>query len=292
MSPARSQPAAPRPASTSALSKVPQVTALFWIIKILTTGMGEAVSDSLVRIGGAIAVVITAAVLVAAFVAQWRASRYVPVVYWFAVAMVSIFGTMAADIPRGLGLSLWVTTGVYLLAVVVIFVWWYRQEGTLSFSAITAGPREGLYWAAVLATFALGTALGDLTADVWGLGNLASGLMFLVLIALPALATRWLGLNAVAGFWIAYVLTRPLGASFADWMGMPSAHGGLGLGTVPTALLWAVGVVVTVGYLALTHHRAGVREAGVTAASSVSSSASHPMTPAPTGVTSRSRGES
>ena len=125
--------------------------------------------------------------------------------------MVSIFGTMAADIPRGLGIDLWVTTGVYLAAVVVIFVLWYRTEGTLSFSAITAGRREWFYWAAVLATFALGTALGDLTADVWGLGNLASGLMFLVLIVLPMIATRWLGLDAVAGFWIAYVLTRPLG---------------------------------------------------------------------------------
>ena len=207
MFPARSNRAHAGP--TRALAKVPQVTALFWVVKVLTTGMGEAASDSLVRVGGTIAVVVTALVLVAAFVAQFRASRYVPAVYWSAVAIVSIFGTMAADIPRGLGIDLWVTTGVYLAAVVVIFVLWYRTEGTLSFSAITAGRREWFYWAAVLATFALGTALGDLTADVWGLGNLASGLMFLVLIVLPMIATRWLGLDAVAGFWIAYVLTRP-----------------------------------------------------------------------------------
>ena len=248
----------------SAVSKVPQVTALFWVVKILTTGMGEAVSDSLVRFGGALAVALTALVLVGSFVMQWRATRYIPVVYWLAVAMVSIFGTMAADIPRGLGISLWVTTGVYLLAVVAVFGWWYRREGTLSFSGITAGRREGLYWAAVLATFALGTALGDLTADVWGLGNLASGLMFLALIAVPALATRWLGFNAVAGFWIAYVLTRPLGASFADWMGMPSAHGGLGLGlgTVLTALLWALAVIGAVTYLAVSHRNSVRSRAG------------------------------
>jgi uncharacterized membrane-anchored protein len=242
-----------RTGPTGVVAKVPQVTVFFWVVKVLTTGMGEAASDSLVRTGGTVAVLVTAAVLVVAFVAQFRATRYVPAVYWSTVAMVSIVGTMAADIPRGLGIDLWVSTGAYLAAVVVIFVLWYRREGTLSFSAITAGRREWFYWAAVFATFALGTALGDLTADVWGLGNLASGLMFLVLIVLPVIATRWLGLDAVAGFWIAYVLTRPLGASFADWMGMPAAHGGLGMSTPVVALLWGLGVVCAVVYLAVTH---------------------------------------
>jgi uncharacterized membrane-anchored protein len=190
------------------ISKVPVVTVSFWILKILTTGMGEAASDALVRAGGVVAVAATAVVLMASFVVQFRASRYIPGVYWLAVAMVGVFGTMAADIPHFLGTPLWATSTAYLLAVLVIFLVWYRTEGTLSFASITSGRREAFYWAAVVATFALGTAVGDLTADNWGLGNLVSGIMFAVAFAVPFAARRWLGLNAVAAFWIAYVLTR------------------------------------------------------------------------------------
>jgi uncharacterized membrane-anchored protein len=141
-----------------AVSKVPLVTAYFWAIKILTTGMGEAASDWMVKAGGPVAVGLTFVVLVASLVLQFRARRYVLWAYWFAVVMISVFGTMAADIPHRLRVSLWITSASYLAAVLAIFAVWHRLEGTLSFDAIGRGRREGFYWAPVLATFALGTA--------------------------------------------------------------------------------------------------------------------------------------
>jgi uncharacterized membrane-anchored protein len=236
-------------------SKVPVVTASFWVLKILTTGMGEAASDALVRWGGGLAIAATAVALAASFVAQFRARRYVPWVYWLAVAMVGVFGTMAADIPHFLGLSLWSTSGVYLAAVIAIFAVWHRSEGTLSFASITRGRSEAFYWAAVVATFALGAAVGDLTADTWHLGNLVSGFMFCGLIVLPLLARRFLGPSYVAAFWTAYVLTRPLGASFADWMGSPSFRGGLGIPTALVAVLWGLGIAVVALGLVVTRRR-------------------------------------
>ena len=168
---------------------MPIVTASFWILKILTTGMGEAASDALVRAFGGVAVAATGVALVAGFAAQFRAPRYVPGIYWLAVAMVGVFGTMAADLPHfGSASRYLVTSAVFLLAVLAIFGVWFRLEGTLSFSSITGGRREAFYWAAVVATFALGTAVGDLTARHLGLGYLVSGLLFAALIALPALA--------------------------------------------------------------------------------------------------------
>jgi uncharacterized membrane-anchored protein len=254
-------PAAPAVALTS---KVPVVTASFWVLKVLTTGMGEAASDALVRWGGGLAVAATAVALVASFVAQFRARRHVGWIYWLAVAMVGIFGTMAADIPHFLGLSLWLTSGLHLAAVIAIFAVWYRAEGTLSFASISRGRSEAFYWAAVIATFALGTAVGDLTADTWHLGNLVSGVMFCGLIVLPLLARRHLGLSYVAAFWTAYVLTRPLGASFADWMGGRHFGGGLGIPTALVAVLWSLGIGVVGAYLVLTHREraAGTAVAG------------------------------
>jgi uncharacterized membrane-anchored protein len=202
---------------------------------------------------------------VASLVVQFRTSRYVVWVYWLALVMISVFGTMAADIPHRLGISLWVTSAAYLAAVLAIFAVWHRLEGTLSFSAIDTRRRESFYWAAVLATFALGTAVGDLTARNWGLGYLASGLMFIVLIGLPIIARRWFRLGAVPAFWIAYVLTRPLGASFADWMG--SRRGGLGMGSGLVALLWTIAILALLGYLALTRKDAGAVEDKSSAAS-------------------------
>ncbi len=155
----------------SAASKVPEVTLLFWGLKILTTGFGEAASDALMRsvgVGGAIA---AGLVLVVALVCQFRATRYRPALYWAAVAMVAVFGTMAADIPHALGAPLWLTSIAYLLAAIGVFVLWHRVEGTLSFASIDTRGREGFYWAAVLATFIFGTAVGDLTADALGLGQ-------------------------------------------------------------------------------------------------------------------------
>jgi uncharacterized membrane-anchored protein len=240
-------------------SKVPVVTVYFWIIKVLTTGMGEATSDSLVRAGGAVAVAATAVALVASFVAQFAVSRYIPAVYWLAVVMVSVFGTMAADVPHALGIPVWATSTCYLLVVLAIFSVWRRIEGTLSFSAINTRRREAFYWAAVLSTFALGTAVGDLTAFAWGWGALASGGVFVVLFALPGAARRWLGFNTVAAFWTAYVFTRPLGASFSDWMGGSTHHGGLGWGKPLTALVWTIAIVGFVVYVAATHRDQGAR---------------------------------
>jgi uncharacterized membrane-anchored protein len=231
------------------VNKVPYVTAYFWIIKILTTGMGEAASDSAVRYGGPVAVAVAFVAFAGSLVLQFRTRRYIAWVYWLAIAMVSVFGTMAADIPHRLGISLWATSGAYLVAVVVIFGIWRRLEGTLSFTAIDNRRREIFYWAAVLATFALGTAVGDLTARTWGLGFLVAGVMFAILITLPGIASRWLGLNSVLAFWVAYVLTRPLGASFADWMGSPVKRGGLGMGSVLVTICWTVAIVGFVVYL-------------------------------------------
>jgi uncharacterized membrane-anchored protein len=258
MQPTEYIPAPTRACGTPArglVSKVPAVTATFWALKILTTGMGEAASDALVRWGGIVAVAVTGIALAASFVVQFRAERYVPVVYWLAVAMVGVFGTMAADIPHFLGIPLWITSAGYLLAVLVIFAVWYRLEGTLSFASITRGRREAFYWAAVVATFALGTAVGDLTADSWHLGNLVSGFLFCGLIALPVLARRWFGLNYVAAFWTAYVLTRPLGASFADWMGGPTFRGGLGVPTALVAVLWGLAILGVAAYVVITDRR-------------------------------------
>jgi uncharacterized membrane-anchored protein len=243
----------------SMVTKVPAVTASFWVLKILTTGMGEAASDALVRWGGGIAIAVTAVALGASFVLQFRARQYVPWIYWLAVAMVGVFGTMAADIPHFLGLSLWLTSASYLVAVLAIFAVWHREEGTLSFAGITRGRSEAFYWAAVIATFALGTAVGDLTADTWHLGNLVSGFMFCGLIVLPLLARRFLGLGYVSAFWTAYVLTRPLGASFADWMGGPSFRGGLGIETALVAVLWGLGIVAVALYLVVVHRRRALR---------------------------------
>jgi uncharacterized membrane-anchored protein len=244
-----------RPAGPA--SKVPAVTAAFWALKVLTTGMGEAASDSLARAGGVVAVAATAVVTVAVFVAQLRARRYHPAVYWSAVSAVAVFGTMAADVPHRLGIPLGVTTAGYLAAVLIVFLAWHRSEGTLAFGSITTRRRECFYWAAVLATFALGTALGDLTAFGWGLGALASGLMFAVLICLPWVAHRWLGLGAVTAFWVAYVLTRPLGASFADWMGGSARRGGVGLGMPLTTAVWVAAIVAFAGALVVARRRTG-----------------------------------
>jgi uncharacterized membrane-anchored protein len=205
-------------------SKVPRVTVAFWIVKILTTGMGEAASDALAKAGGLVAVAATGLAFLASLVAQFRVSRYHPGVYWLAVVMVSVFGTMAADVPHFLGIPVWATSSAYLLAVVVIFALWHRSEGTLEFGSINSRRRESYYWAAVLATFALGTAVGDLTAFSWGWGALTAGIVFAALFCPPGAARRWLGLNGVAAFWSAYVLTRPFGASPTGWAAPPATE--------------------------------------------------------------------
>jgi uncharacterized membrane-anchored protein len=235
-------------------SKVPAVTAAFWLAKVLTTGMGEAASDYLTKaMDPVIAVGIGTVGFTVAIALQFATRRYITWVYWLAVAMVAVFGTMAADVLHvGLGVPYVASTAGYLVALAAIFFIWYRTEGTLSIHSIHTPRRELFYWATVLATFALGTAAGDLTAVTLHLGYLASGVLFAAVIAVPAVGYRWLHLNPVLAFWAAYVVTRPLGASFADWVAVPRSRGGLDLGHGPVTLALVGAIVLVVGYMSVT----------------------------------------
>lgn len=212
-------------------NRVPEPTASFWLIKVLTTGMGEALSDFLVtRFAPVPTVLVTAAVFAVVLVAQLRADRYLPWRYWGTVSMVGVFGTMVADVTHvALGVPYTVSTPVFLAALVAVFVLWRRVEGTADVHTITSTRRQLFYWAAVIATFAMGTAAGDLAASTFHLGYLGGGLVFVAAIVVLARVTSLLG--PVTAFWTAYVLTRPVGASFADYLAVPHARGGLDVGT-------------------------------------------------------------
>lgn len=267
---------APKQPLTRAANKVPEITAVFWIAKVLTTGMGETTSDFFVRlIDPVVAVAIGFVCLVVALAIQFAVRRYIAWAYWFAVVMVSVFGTMAADVLHiVIGIPYLVSTMLFLVVLAVIFVLWYVSEKTLSIHSIRTPRRESFYWAAVLATFALGTAAGDMTATTLHLGYFASGVMFAVIFAIPAIGYRWFRLNAVAAFWFAYIVTRPLGASFADWMGVSHARGGLDWGTGPVSLVLLALIIALVAYMASAQRAV----AGVTA--SVDGVARVPQSPA------------
>ena len=237
-----------------AASKVPLITIYFWIIKLLTTAMGEATSDYMVRtINPVTAVLLGFAAFVIAMVLQFRAKRYVAWTYWLAVVMVAVFGTQAADVLHiKFHVPYAASTALYAVVLAVIFSVWYRVERTLSIHSIRTPRRELFYWATVLATFALGTATGDLTARTLSLGYLASGIWFSVAFAVVAVAHWKFGLNPILAFWICYVLTRPVGASYADWVAFPTSVGGLGVGHGPVALFLTFLIVIFVGYLAVT----------------------------------------
>jgi uncharacterized membrane-anchored protein len=252
---ARSGNIGPPTAARHALSKVPEITVIFWVVKVLTTGMGESTSDYLTHaLNPAIAVFLGLIALAGALALQFRARRYEPWIYWLAVAMVAVFGTMAADaLHVELGVPYVASTAFYLIVLGIIFRTWFVYEKTLSIHSIFTTRRELFYWATVLATFALGTAAGDMTATTLGLGYFASGVLFAVLIAIPAVGYLRFDLNAVFAFWLAYVLTRPLGASFADWLAVSHKRGGLALGTGPVSVALALVIVGFVAYLARTH---------------------------------------
>ena len=235
------------------LLKVPQITVLFWVIKILSTAMGESTSDYLVfHINPYIAVALGGIGLIVALTLQLRVKKYIAWVYWFTVIMVAIFGTMAADVLHiGLGIPYIVSTAMFSVTLAVIFFLWHRVEKTLSIHSITTTRRELFYWATVMATFALGTAAGDMTAATLGLGYLLSGLLFAVLFVIPGIGYKKLRWNEVFSFWFAYVITRPLGASFADYFGK-SALGGLGLGDEIVSVVLAIFIIILVGYLTVT----------------------------------------
>lgn len=237
-----------------AIKKVPEITIYFWIIKLLTTAMGEVTSDYLVHHFNPIfAVGLGGIGLTIALILQFLARRYVAGIYWLTVAMVAIFGTMAADVLHiGLGIPYLISSIFFAIVLVIIFLIWYQKEKTLSIHSINTPIRELFYWTTVMATFALGTAAGDMTATTMGFGYFSSGILFIALISLPALAYFLLGLNEVVAFWIAYILTRPLGASFADWVGRSHSLGGLGVGTGSVSIVLLILIVCFVCYLTIT----------------------------------------
>jgi uncharacterized membrane-anchored protein len=242
------------------LTKVPKITAFFWIIKILTTGMGEATSDFLAnRFNPILAGSIGFIAFAVALALQFRQVRYRPWIYWFAVAMVAVFGTMAADgLHVEVGIPYIFSTLFYAVVLAVVFIIWYRAEGTLSIHSIHTRKREVFYWLTVLSTFAMGTALGDLSATTFHLGYFSSGILFTVIFILPALGYCLFRLNSIVAFWFAYIITRPIGASFADWMGVPKSLGGLGLGRGIVSLGLTALIVIIVAFVSITHADAQV----------------------------------
>ncbi|HEY4225287.1 MAG TPA: hypothetical protein VGM70_05695 [Pseudolysinimonas sp.] len=235
-------------------TRVPEVTALFWAIKILTTGVGEVASDFLVKTFDPVPVVLLAFVaFLGAGALQLTARRYVPWRYWSFVLLVAVFGTMVADVAHiVVGVPYLLSAFAFAVVLALVFLLWRRTEGTLSVHSIRTNRRELFYWATVLATFALGTATGDLTATTLGLGYLGSALLFAALFAIPAMGLR-LGLPATGAFWTAYVLTRPLGASIADWLAVTPDRGGLDLGHL---LITAVGLGLIAVGVAIMQFRA------------------------------------
>ena len=233
------------------LRKVPEVTILFWIIKLLTTAMGESTSDFMVhRLDPVLAVIIGGIGFAIAITIQLHAKKYVPWIYWLTVTMVAIFGTMAADVVHiALGVPYLVSSLAFAVALGVIFFAWKRTESTLSIHSIFTPRRELFYWLTVITTFALGTALGDMTAVTLNLGYFTSGILFAVLLITPLLAYKFSGANEVLTFWAAYIMTRPLGASFADWFGRTPDMGGVGFGTGRTSIVLTILIIVLVGYL-------------------------------------------
>jgi uncharacterized membrane-anchored protein len=234
--------------------RVPEITAYFWIAKALSTALGESTSGfSVHAMDPVLAVVLGFCGFVVALSLQFWVRRYIAWTYWLAVVGVGVFGTMAADVLHvRFGLPYPASSALYAVVLIAVFVSWQKTEQTLSFHTVDTPRREAFYWAAVVATFAMGTALGDLTAITFGLGYLASGLVFAAVIAIPAVGYWRLGWNSIFCFWFAYVATRPLGASFSDWMGKPKSIGGLALGDGTVALALALIIFCLVAYLAIT----------------------------------------
>jgi uncharacterized membrane-anchored protein len=237
-------------------NKVPEVTIWFWVIKILATTVGETAADWLgthLHLSLTSVTLIMSALLIGALVLQFRARGYIPGIYWTTVVLISVVGTLITDnLVDHFGVTLKETTSIFSVAMVATFVAWYASEHTLSIHSIRTTKREAFYWTAILFTFALGTAAGDLVAESLNVGYWKSAILFGGLIALVAMACFRLGLNAVLSFWIAYVLTRPLGASLGDFLSQPRADGGRGLGTVGTSLIFLATILAVVVYLTVS----------------------------------------
>jgi uncharacterized membrane-anchored protein len=240
------------------LNKVPEVTLVFWIIKIMSTTVGETGADYLavhVGLGTALTGAIMVCFLSTALIIQLRARRYIPWIYWLTVVLVSVVGTQITDaLTDGLGVSLYASTAAFAAALAITFAVWYRSEHTLSIHTIVTTRRELFYWAAILFTFALGTAAGDLATEALGLGFNVGVLVFGALIAAIG-AAYYLGANPVLTFWLAYILTRPLGASLGDLLSQARTYGGLGLGTVTTSLAFLIVIVALVTFVSFDARR-------------------------------------
>jgi uncharacterized membrane-anchored protein len=233
-------------------AKVPEVILVFWVVKILTTAGGEATSDYLKTYGNFKGGGAEVLVILVGLVLQFATRRYRAFAYWFLAYAIAITGTGVSDfLHLDVHIPYAGTTLLWAVILAAVFWVWQRSEGTLSIHSITTQRREAFYWATVFATFALGTALGDFTATSLNLGYLASGILFGVVILLPALARWRLGLNGITAFWMSYVLTRPLGASFADYISKPHRLSGINFGDGPTAIVFAIAVFVLVTYLAV-----------------------------------------
>lgn len=247
------------------LNKVPEVTLAFWVIKIMSTTVGETGADYLavhVGLGTAITGGIMSVLLIAALLLQVRSRRYVPWMYWLTVVLVSVVGTQITDaLTDRLDVSLYASTAVFAALLAITFAVWYRVERTLSIHTIVTTRRELFYWAAILFTFALGTAAGDLATEALGLGFNIGVLAFGLLIAVIA-GAYYLGANGVLAFWLAYILTRPLGASLGDLLSQAQSYGGLGLGTVRTSVAFLAVITALVVYLSLDPNGARLRRKG------------------------------
>ncbi len=240
----------------STFNRVPKVTVDFWLIKLMAVTMGETAADYLaVNLGFGLTVtsLIMTAVLAFALVLQFGQKRYVPWSYWLAVVLISIVGTLVTDnLVDNFGVSLITTTIFFMLALAATFALWFASEKTLSIHAIFTTRREAYYWLAILFTFALGTAAGDLVAEQFGLGYLATGVLFWMIIASLAAGYFFFKLDPILGFWLAYIFTRPLGASFGDLLSQPAEYGGMGLGTVITSAMFLGAIMIIVAYMTIT----------------------------------------
>lgn len=242
---------------TVLLNRVPKVTFDFWIIKLLAVTMGETAADYLavnLGLGLTATSLIMAAVLAVVLVLQFRQRRYVPWSYWLAVVLISVVGTLVTDnLVDNLGVSLVTCTVVFTVALAATFALWYASERTLSIHKVFTTRREAFYWLAILFTFALGTAVGDLIAEKFGIGYYSTGILFGMIIASLAIGYWFLKLDPILGFWLAYIFTRPLGASIGDFLSQPGEYGGLGLGTTKTSIIFLLLIAITVVYMTLSH---------------------------------------
>lgn len=241
------------------LNKVPQVTILFWVVKILSTTVGETAADFLnsnVGLGLSATTALMALLLAGVLMVQFSVRRYIPASYWLAVVLVSVVGTLFSDnLVDNFGVSLWTTSAIFGGGLIVSFIAWYRSEHTLSIHSIVTRRREAFYWLAILFTFALGTSAGDLVAEKLAVGYLPSALIFGGVIALITAAYYGLRANAVLAFWAAYIVTRPFGASMGDFLTASPQDGGLGLGTNGTSALFLAIILACVGWFTIQARR-------------------------------------